>query len=99
VCTEEVGIGTQEIHVEEEMGQETDRDTQMQKTFEPSEAQGKRTGDKTSGSRKNTKAHKPPSHTSLTTYDVELVATTVEDRILEVWEKAEKNRASIFEKV
>jgi hypothetical protein len=99
VCTEEVGIGTQEIPVEEEMGQETDRDTQMPTTSEPSEAQGKRTGEKTSGSRKKEKAHKPPSHTSLTTDDVELVATTVEDRLSEVWENVEKHRASIFEQV
>jgi hypothetical protein len=80
------------------MGQEIDRDPHMPTTSKPSEAQGKRTGEKTNGSRKKTKAHKPPSHTSLTTDDVELVAITVEHRLLEVWENAEKNQALIFEK-
>jgi hypothetical protein len=78
------------------MGQETDRDTQMPRTYDPSEAQGKRTREQTNGSRNKTKAHKPPYYTSLTTYDVDLVVTTVKYRLLEVWENMEKHRASIF---
>jgi hypothetical protein len=61
-------------------------DTQMPEASEPSDAQKKRTGEKASGSRKKVKAHRKPMETSLTTDDVELIATTVEDRLSEVWE-------------
>ena len=40
-----------------------------------------------------------PPHTSLTTYDVELVAMTIEDRLSEAWENDENHRDSIIEKV
>jgi hypothetical protein len=85
--------------VEEEIGQETRMDTQMPETYEPLDSQRKRTGEQASGSRKKAKAHRTPPHTSLTTDDVELVATTVEDRLSEVWENVEKNRDSIMEQV
>jgi hypothetical protein len=71
----------------------------MPKTYEPYEAQEKRKWEQTNGSRKNTKAHKPPSHTSQAIDDVSLVATTDEDRLLEVWENVEKHRDSMFEQV
>jgi hypothetical protein len=60
---------------------------------------GRGQGSKQSGSRKKAKAHKKPLETSLTTDDVELIATTVEDRLSEVWENAENHRASILEKI
>jgi hypothetical protein len=85
--------------VEEEVGQETGVDTHMPETSEPSDSQKKRTGEKESGSRKKVKAHRTPPHTSLTTDDVELVATTIEDRLSEAWENVEKHRASIIEQV
>jgi hypothetical protein len=69
----------------------------MRDAYEPSDAQKKRTWEKASGSKKKVKAHRIPMHTSLTSNDVELVATTVEDRVLEVWENVKKHRASIFE--
>jgi hypothetical protein len=96
VRTEEVQTETQDIPMEEEFGQDTGMDTQMPEASEPSDAQKKRTGEQASGSRKKAKAHRKPLHTSLTTDDVELIATTVEDRLSEVWENVEKHRASIF---
>jgi hypothetical protein len=74
-------------------------DTQMPEASEPSYAQNKRAGEQASGPRKKVKAHRKPLQTSLTTDDVELVATTVEDRLSEVWENAEKHRDSILEQV
>jgi hypothetical protein len=74
-------------------------DTQMPEAYEPSDAQRKRTGEQASGSRKKEKAHRKPLQTSLTTDDVELIATTVEDRLSEVWENVEKHRDSILEQV
>jgi hypothetical protein len=71
-------------------------DTQIPEASEPSDAPKKRTWEKESGSRKKEKAHRTPPHTSLTTDDVELVATTIEDRLSEVWQNTEKHRASIF---
>jgi hypothetical protein len=59
----------------------------------------KRTWEKVSGSRKKKKAHKMPMHRSLIKDDVELIATTVEDRLLEVWENVENHRVSILEQV
>ena len=56
-------------------------DTQIPEAYEPSNAKNKRKGEKASVSRKKVKAHRTPHHTSLTTDDVELVATTVEDRL------------------
>jgi len=69
----------------------------MPETFEKEDAQKKRTGEKASGSRKKSKAHRTPPHTSLTIDDVELVATTIEDRLSEAWENVKKHRASIIE--
>jgi hypothetical protein len=54
-------------------------DTNMPKASKPSDAQRKRTREKSSGSRKKAKAHRKPMETSLKTYDVDLIATTVED--------------------
>jgi hypothetical protein len=71
----------------------------MPEASEPPEAQRKRTGEQPSGSRKKAKAHRKPMETSLMTDDVELIATTVEDRLSEVWENAENHRASILEKI
>jgi len=45
------------------------------------------------------KAHKPHIHISLTLDDVYLVATTIEERLAEVWENVEKQRASIADQV
>jgi hypothetical protein len=74
-------------------------DTQMPETSEPSDSQKKRIGEQASGSRKKAKAHRTPPHTSLTTDDVEIVATTIEYRLSELWENVEKHRDSIFEQV
>jgi len=41
-------------------------------------------GEQASGTRKKEKAHKKPMETSLTIDNVELIATTVEDRLSEV---------------
>jgi len=46
-----------------------------------SNAQNKRTGEKASGSRNKVKAHKNPMQTSLKVDDVDLIATTFEDRM------------------
>jgi hypothetical protein len=73
-------------------------DTNMLETYEPLNSQRKILMEQANGSRKKAKAHRTLPHTSLTTDDVELVATTVEDRLLEVWENVEKHRASIMEK-
>jgi hypothetical protein len=90
---------THDIPVEEEVRQETGVDTHMPETSEPTDAQKKRTREQESGSRKKEKAHRTPPHTSLTTDDVELVATTIEDRLSEAWENAKKHRDSIIEQV
>jgi hypothetical protein len=74
-------------------------DTQIPETSEPSDSQKKRTWEKESGSKKKEKAHRTPPHTSLTIDDVELVDTTIEYRLSEVWENAKEHRASIVEKV
>jgi hypothetical protein len=87
------------MSMEEGEGKDTGMDTQMPEASEPSEAQRKRTGEQASGSRKKAKAHKKPMETSLMTDDVELIATTVEDRLSEVWENTENHRASILEKI
>jgi hypothetical protein len=96
---EEKGTGTQEIPEAGETGTTTAGDTQRPPSPEPSATQEKRPGEHTSGSRKKTKAHKPQSHISLTSDDVELVATIVEERLAKVWENAEKHRASIVDQV
>jgi hypothetical protein len=72
-------------------------DTQMLEKFEPLNSQRKRIGEQASRSRKKVKAHRKPPHTSLTSDDVELVATIVEDQLSEVWEDDEKHGASILE--
>jgi hypothetical protein len=64
--------------VEEEFGQEIGMDKEMPEESEPTYAQKKRIGEKTSGSRNKEKAHRTPPHTSLTTDDVELLVTTIE---------------------
>jgi hypothetical protein len=74
-------------------------DTQMPEASEPSYSQRKRMGEKTSGSRNKVKAHRKPLETSRTTDDFELIATTVEDQLSEVWENDESHRASIMEKI
>jgi hypothetical protein len=74
-------------------------DTQMQEASESSEVQRKRTRDQASGSRKKAKANKSPMETSLTKDKVELIATTVEDRLSEVWENAKNHIASILEQI
>jgi hypothetical protein len=56
-------------------------DRHMPKTSEPLYAQSNRIGEQASFSRKKAKAHRTPLHTSLKTDDVELVATTVKDRL------------------
>jgi hypothetical protein len=96
---EGIRMETQEKPMEEEMAQDTGMDTEMPEASEPSTAQRKRTWEQASGSRKKAKAHKKPMETSLTTDDVELIATTVEDRLSEVWENVENHRASILEKI
>jgi hypothetical protein len=65
--------------VEEEVQQETGVDTDILEKYEPIESQNKIAGEKASGSKKKAKAHRTPPHTSLTTDDVELAATTIED--------------------
>jgi hypothetical protein len=57
----------------------------MLETFEPSDAQKKRVAEQASGSRKKAKGHKKQMETSLTTDDVEIIATTVEEKLSEVW--------------
>jgi len=98
VHAEEERTKTQEIPMEKEIGQETGMDTQMPKISKPLDVQRKRTRENTSVSRK-AKAHRTPLHTSLTVYDVELVATIVQDRLSKVWENIEKHRDSILEQV
>jgi hypothetical protein len=71
----------------------------MPEASEPPEAQRKRTGEKPSGSRKKEKAHRKPMETSLTQDDVDLIATTVEDRLSDMWENVENHRASILEQI
>jgi hypothetical protein len=97
VHAEEVQTETQDIPVEEELGKYTGMDAHMPEESEPSNVQIKRTGEQASGSRKKAKAHIKPMETSLTIDEVELVATTVEDRLLEVWDNVEKNMDSILE--
>jgi hypothetical protein len=80
---EEQGTGTQEIPEAGETGTTTVGDTQRPTSPEPSATQEKRPGEHTSGGRKKAKAHKPQSHISLTPDDVELVVTTVEERLAE----------------
>jgi hypothetical protein len=81
------------------MGPTTTEDTQRPTSPKPSDTQEKRPGKKTSGGRKNAKAHKPQSHISLTLDNVELVVTTVKERLIEVWDNVEKQRASIGDQV
>jgi hypothetical protein len=71
----------------------------MPEASEPSDSQRKRTVEQASGFRMKEKAHRIPLHTSLTAYDVEIVATIVKYRLSEVWENAKTHRASIFEQV
>jgi hypothetical protein len=99
VCAEEIRTETHDIHVEEDIGQNTSMDTQIPEASKSSNAQIKRTREQASGSRKKAKAHKKPLETSLTTDDVELISTTVEDQLSEVWENVENHQASILEKI
>jgi hypothetical protein len=99
VCMEEIRTETQEKPVEENIGQETGMDTQISEASEPSDSQRKRTGEQVNGSRKKEKAHRTPMQTSLTTDNVELIATTVEYRLSKVWENVDKHRVSILEQV
>jgi hypothetical protein len=69
----------------------------MPEAYEPSNSQKKRTGEQESGSIKKDKAHKTPMQTSLTTNDVEMIATTFKDRLSEVWENAYNDKVSILE--
>ena len=71
----------------------------MPTILEPLETQEKWLGEQTGGVRNKVKAHKPQCHISLTPDDVELVATTVEERLAEVWENAEKHKDSIVDQV
>jgi hypothetical protein len=99
VCPEERKTKTQEVSMEEGEGQDIRRDTQIPESFEPPEAQRKRTREKPSGSRKKAKAHRNPMETSLTEDDMELIAMTVEDRLSDVWENVENHQASILEQI
>jgi hypothetical protein len=85
--------------MEEGEGKDTDRDTHIPKSSEPSYAQRKKPVEQASGTRKKPKAHRKPMETSLTTDDVELIKTTVEDRLSEIWENVENHGASILEKI
>jgi hypothetical protein len=53
----------------------------MLETSEPSNAQKKREAEQASVSRKKAKAQKKQMETSLTTDDVELIATTIEEQL------------------
>jgi hypothetical protein len=87
------------MSMEEGEGHDRGMDTQIPGASEPSKAQRKKTWEQESGSRKKAKAHKKLMETSLTTNDVDLIATKVEDRLSEVWENVENHRASIFKKI
>jgi hypothetical protein len=97
--TEQVQTKTQEILMEEGEGKDTGMDAQILESYEPSEAQRKRTREQERGSRNKVKAHKKPMDTSLMTDDVDLIAMTMEDRLLEMWENVENHRDSILEKI
>jgi hypothetical protein len=73
--------------------------TRLPEAYEQPDAQRKKTLTQLSGTRKKRKAHMKQMETSLTEDDIELIATTVEDRLSEVWENAENHRASILEHV
>jgi hypothetical protein len=90
---------TQEIPMVEEIEQEIGMDTQMHEASTPLDSQRKRIGEKVSGSRKKAKAHRKTLKTSLTANYVELIATTVEDKLSEVWENAKNYRDLILEKI
>jgi hypothetical protein len=81
------------------MGPTTTGDTHRPTSPEPLDTQEKQPREKTSGGRKKAKAHRPQCHISLTSDDVELVVTTVEERLAEVWENAEKHKDSIANQV
>jgi hypothetical protein len=66
-------------------------DTRIPEASEQPESQRKRTGEQPSGSRKKAKAHRNPMETSLMQDEVELIATTVEDWLLDVWENIENH--------
>jgi hypothetical protein len=97
VRAKEVQREAQDVTMEEELEQDTGMDTQMIEASEQLEAQRKRTTEQVSGTRKKAKAHRKKMETSLAIDDVELIATTVEDRLSEVWENVENHRASILE--
>jgi hypothetical protein len=78
-CTQEKKGQRWEIHMEEEIAKETSMDTLIQETFEPSDAERKRTREKKIVHRKKAKPHRKLVQTSLTTNYVELIATTIKD--------------------
>jgi hypothetical protein len=99
VSVEEVKIEEQYVTMDEEVEEDIDMDTQIPEAYEQLEAQRKRTMDQASGFMKKSKAHNKQMETSLTTDDLDLIATTVEDRLSEVWENEENHRYSILEQV
>jgi hypothetical protein len=74
-------------------------DTQIPEAYEQPDAHTKRTMEQVTSIRKKEKAHRKQMETSLKIKDVELIAITVQDRLLEVWENAKNHRASILEQV
>jgi hypothetical protein len=85
--------------MEEETGPTTTIDTQMPTIPGPLDTLEKRLRERMGGGQKKAKAHKPQFHISLTLDDVELVATTNEEILVEVWENAEKHRYLIADQV
>jgi hypothetical protein len=99
VSAEEVKTEAQDITMDEEFEKDTDMDTQMPEASKQLDAQRKRTTEQVSGSGKKEKAHKKQMETSLTANNVEIIATTIKDRLSEVWENSENHQASILEQV
>jgi hypothetical protein len=95
----EQGTGTQDILEFGETRTTTTGDIQRPTSPKPSTTQEKRPGEHTSAGRKKEKVHKPHSHISLTLDNVDLVVTTVKEKLTEVWENAEKQRDSIVNQV
>jgi hypothetical protein len=85
--------------MKEEMPHDTDMYIGVPEALESSEAQRKRTREKASGFRKKEMTDIKLMQTSLTTDDVEMIATTMEDRLSEVWENDENHWASILEQI
>jgi hypothetical protein len=86
LSAEEVQMETQEVVMEDEVGQDTSMGTQMPEVYDPSDAQIKRPWEKASGIKKKEKTHINLMETSMISNDVELIATTMEDKLSEVCE-------------